>query len=266
MIRILFLLDFSPVAISIGFVDVYWYGIVYAVSIFLSYRFANYIVSNTEHTLSQQEFEKFMFSCIVACIVGARLGHILFFEPLYYAKHPVEVIMLRNGGLSFHGAVLGLAFMVYRTKHNKKIIADILAFAGAIGIFLGRIANFINQELYGIATDVNWAVIFSKVDSLPRHPTQLYESIMEGLLSFWIMLIIWNLKKSSIGSGIYACVFLSIYSLSRFFIEFFKEVEVVACFDIFYLTIGQILSVFLFLSSFLFLLPKGHKDKNTKSL
>lgn len=202
-----------------------------------------------------------MFNCIIACVIGARLGHILFFELEYYLRHPLEIVMLRNGGMSFHGAIAGLFIASYqfarKYNYSLKTIADILSFSGAIGIFLGRIANFINQELYGVPTSVNWAVIFNYVDPLPRHPTQLYEAFSEGLFSFWIMLILWLIKGGkTVGTGIYALIFLSVYSVSRFFIEFFKNVEVITYFNIIKLTTGQVLSIVLLLATILIFKPK----------
>lgn len=248
----------------------YWYGILYATSIFASWQFACHIIKNSDHTPSKQELERFIFGCIVACIIGARLGHILFFELEYYVSHPLEIIMLRKGGLSFHGGIIGIFFASYnfckKKGYNFKILADILSFSGSIGVFLGRIANFINQELYGTVTGVDWAVIFSRVDQMPRHPSQLYESLFEGFFSFWTMLIFWKTRGSkSIGSGLYAFIFMIVYASSRYIIEFFKEVEVLTFFGNFSFTVGQILSIILFVSAFFMInfCGKG-KDHNSR--
>lgn len=261
----MFFLDFSPVAFSFGHISIYWYGIIYATSILLSWKFACYIIRKTPNAPSIPEFDVFMFAGIIACVVGARLGHILFFEFEYYLQHPLDIMMIRNGGLSFHGAVIGIISVVVwfsrKYKYNFKVMADILAFAGSIGIFCGRIANFINQELYGSPTGVKWAVIFSRVDSLPRHPTQIYESIFEGLFSFWIMLILWKLRGvRSIGTGVYAFIFLTIYSSSRYIIEFFKDVEVITYFNMFSITVGQILSIVFFLLAICVLKYRSKSD------
>ncbi len=261
----MFLLDLSPIAFSIGTISIYWYGIIYALSIFCSWKFACYVIQKSECGISKQEFEQFMFLCVISCIIGARLGHIFFFELEYYISHPIEIIMLRNGGMSFHGGIIGLiiAVFIFAKKHktNIHVIFDVLSFAGAIGIFLGRIANFINQELYGVPSGSKWAVIFSRVDQLPRHPTQLYESLTEGLLSFCIMFIVWKIKgKQSIGSGLYTFLFLTIYSTSRYIIEFFKEVETITYFNMFSFTIGQILSIFLIAFAFINLQLKSRNN------
>lgn len=261
----MFYLDISPIAFSVGPISIYWYGIIYAASILICWKFAHYVISKTEQAPKKGEFESFMLSSIIWCIIGARIGHILFFEVEYYLRHPLEVFMLRNGGMSFHGAIIGLAIASHRFSrkygYSLKIIADILSFSGAIGIFLGRIANFINQELYGLPTGVDWAVIFTYVDPLPRHPTQLYESLSEGFFSFWVMFVLWIIKRGkSIGTGIYTLIFLSFYSISRFFIEFFKDVEVITYFNLIKLTTGQVLSISLLMASIIIFLS-GNKQR-----
>jgi phosphatidylglycerol:prolipoprotein diacylglycerol transferase len=265
-----FLLSTSKIAFFVGSLPIYWYGILYAISVFIAWKFACYLVVKVNNTANKQEFEKFMLFCVIATVIGARLGHVLFFEPGYYFLHPFEIIKLRNGGLSFHGGIIGLAVVVYRfcTKNNYKfaVIADIFAFAGSIGIFLGRIANFINQELYGIITSVNWAVIFTTVDQMPRHPTQLYESIFEGFFSFCVMAILLKLKgNKTIGTGIYAFIFLVLYSASRYIIEFYKEVELFSFCKIFF-TIGQVLSLVLFVFAFLIFMFLNKKNNAIKNL
>ncbi len=268
----MFYLDILPIAFKIGNLSIYWYGIIYALSIFIIWLFSSYIIKMMKKfdisILSSQYFDQFMFIGIISCIIGARLGHILFFEPEYYINNPFEIFMIRNGGLSFHGGVLGILFSLFyfKRKYNIpiKIMADILSFSGALGIFIGRIANFINQELYGIVTNFKFAVIFSFVDNFPRHPTQIYESIFEGFVSFWIMLMIWKFKGPKlIGSGIFSATFMIVYSSSRFIIEFYKDVETYNYFNMFSLTVGQILSIILFIFAFVVLRYKeGDVIKN----
>jgi phosphatidylglycerol:prolipoprotein diacylglycerol transferase len=129
----MFLLDISPVAFTLGRVPVYWYGIIYAASIFVSWQFACYIIRNSDHAPSRRELEGFIFKCILGCIVGARLGHVLFFEFGHYMSHPLEIIMIRNGGLSFHGGMIGIFIISYsfckKNGYNFKILADIMSFA-----------------------------------------------------------------------------------------------------------------------------------------
>ena len=241
----MFVLDVSCTAFSVFGVDIYWYGIIYAFAVACSWSFAYKLTEHATQVITKTQFDKMMYKMIIYCIIFARLGHVLFFEPKYYIEHPSEIIMLRHGGLSFHGGVIGVVFalLTFAKNNNIKIsiLADILSFSGSIGIFIGRFANFINQELYGTATQAQYGVIFSTVDSIPRHPVQIYEALTEGLVNFIVMLL---MKKCNvkIGTTMYAVVFISIYSISRFFTEFYKETDI--C--MFELTTGQILSIIYF--------------------
>jgi phosphatidylglycerol:prolipoprotein diacylglycerol transferase len=203
-----------------------------------------------------------MFFAIVWTVVGARLGHVIFFELEYYLHNPHEIIMLRNGGLSFHGSVLALTLYTsyFCKKRNVywKIILDVLCLAGSLGVGIGRLANFVNQELYGKVCTANFAVIFSLVDQLPRYPTQLLESFFEGLLNFWLLIIVFRLKGIVIiGTGMLTSIFCIVYSSARFIIEFYKEVETITYFKCISLTVGQILSIALFLFG-IFVLHSRH--------
>jgi phosphatidylglycerol:prolipoprotein diacylglycerol transferase len=263
--------DVSPIAFSLGEkIDVYWYGIMYALSILLSWKISTNIIKKTDVRIAIHDFDAFMLTGIITCIVGARLGHILFFDLDYYLQNTREIFMIRKGGLSFHGGVIGLAVTIIwfsrKYRIGFKVFADILSFAGAVGIFLGRIANFINQELYGKVTSVDWAVIFTMVDNMPRHPTQLYEALFEGLLSSIVMFIYWisQSKKGedrNIGSGKYAFTFLVIYSSARYIIENFKDLETIGSVSsVLSITTGQLLSVLLFIAAFFMLYQRGKKE------
>ncbi|MDR1390864.1 MAG: prolipoprotein diacylglyceryl transferase [Holosporales bacterium] len=252
----MFTLSISPIAFSIGALNVYWYGIVYASALLLSWCVAvwalNKLRNNGVNVPSKEVFDKFMFWAIISIIIGARLGHVLFFDLKYYMQYPSEIIMLRNGGLSFHGAVISLVIYSYlfikKYNFSLKLFADILCLAGALGIGIGRFANFINQELYGKISTSNASVIFLLVDHMPRYPTQIFESFFEGFLNFWILFIIFRLKGVKIiGTGVIVSVFCTVYSSARFIVEFYKEVETYVYFDAIALTIGQTLSITLFL-------------------
>ena len=267
----MFIWSVSPVAFSIGPLPVYWYGIIYATALFASWAVATWILrklrNNEVEVPTKEEFDSFMFWAIVVVIIGARLGHILFFDLEYYIKHPIEIFMLRNGGLAFHGSVIALVIyiLVYVKRHqiSWKIMADVLAIAGALGVGIGRFANFMNQELYGQVTSSEMSVIFSFVDNMPRYPTQIFEAFFEGLLNFWLLFIIFRLKGVKIiGTGAMAAIFCIVYSSARFVIEFFKDVEFYTYFNLISLTVGQILSIALFLFG-IFVLIYKEKIKNT---
>jgi phosphatidylglycerol:prolipoprotein diacylglycerol transferase len=184
-------------------------------------------------------------------LVGARIGHVLFFEFEYYLANPLEILMIRNGGLSFHGGVIALAAYTYtfNMRHDLswKIMLDALCIGGSLGIGFGRIANFCNQELYGKVCASNIAVIFPMVDHLPRYPTQLFESLFEGFINFWILMLIFRSRGVKIiGACKISSIFAIVYSSSRFVIEFYKDVETCTYFHCISLTIGQTLSLAFF--------------------
>ena len=252
----MFVWSFSPVAFYIGSLPVYWYGVIYASALFLSWCVATWTLrrlrANNISVPTKEEFDSFMFWGIVSIIAGARLGHVLFYDMEYFIEHPLEVFMLRNGGLAFHGSVVALAIYSYifvkRRKLSWLILADVLALAGALGVGIGRFANFVNQELYGKITGSDIGVIFSLVDQMPRYPTQIMEAFFEGLLNFWLLFIIFRLRGIRIvGTGVITSIFCIIYSSSRFVIEFFKDVEAHTYFGTVTLTTGQVLSIALFL-------------------
>ena len=252
----MFIWSVSPIAFSIGNLPIYWYGIIYATALFSSWAVATWILrklrNNNIPVPTKEQFDNFMFWAIVSIVIGARLGHVLFYELEYFLKHPLEIVMIRNGGLSFHGSVIALALCVFtyvkRQNISWKVMADVLAIAGALGVGIGRFANFMNQELYGKITSSDVAIIFSLVDNMPRYPTQIIEALFEGLLNFWILFVIFRLKGVRIiGTGVTTAIFCFIYSSARFVIEFYKEVEVYTYFDAIALTVGQVLSIALFL-------------------
>lgn len=265
----MFIWSASPIAFSIGSLDVYWYGVIYANALFLSWCVATWTLRklrfNNINVPTKESFDSFMFWAIVSIIVGARLGHVLFFDLEYFLTHPLEIFMLRNGGLSFHGSVMGLAiysyFYIKKQNFSWKLFADVLCLAGALGVGIGRFANFMNQELYGQITTGTMGIIFSFVDNMPRYPTQIFEAFFEGLLNFWILFIIFRLNGVKImGSGIITAIFCIIYSSARFIIEFYKEVETYTYFNTITLTVGQILSIALFLFG-IFVLYFKENDK-----
>jgi phosphatidylglycerol:prolipoprotein diacylglycerol transferase len=240
-----------PVAFHIFGVDVYWYGIVYATalmgSIGLSAIVLNFLRKIGTKVPTKSQFDAFLFWAIVWVVISARLGHVLFFDASYYINNPIEILMIRKGGLAFHGGLIGITIYTMwfcKTLHfSAAVLSDILAFSATIGIFLGRFANFINQELYGKISAVRHAVIFKFVDDMPRYPTQIYESLFEGFIPFVVMLGIFGRSQGQlIGSWSFCAIFCIMYSISRFVIEFFKDVETYNCLRI-QLTTGQILSI-----------------------
>jgi phosphatidylglycerol:prolipoprotein diacylglycerol transferase len=262
----------SPVAFSFLGLKIYWYGIIYASSLILSWMTATWVLRKIRNlgelsVPSAENFDKFMFWAIIWTVIGARVGHIVFFDFQYYIQHPLEIFMLRKGGLSFHGSVLAISLYTLFYCHIQKlpwrIMIDILSIAGALGIGVGRLANFFNQELYGKLCKEDFAIIFSAVDQIPRYPTQLLESCFEGFLNFWILITIFRFNGAKIiGSGCITFIFCLIYSSSRFVIEFYKEISEGNYYTYLSMTTGQILSIALFLLSFFVINYKRVRAKN----
>ena len=249
--------DIDPVAFSIGSLKIYWYGVLFALSIVIAWTFINIFVKKTSElgysTITLNQLDKFMLGAIVVTVISARIGHVLFFELDYYLHNPLEIVMLRNGGLSFHGGLIGMIIYtwIYCSKHSipKLFLADTLCFATSGALITGRLANFVNQELVGKVWASEFGVVFKAVDDLPRYPTQLYEAMTEGLLTFMILSLTLKLKGwKSVGTGIYTSLFCIVYSSSRFIIEFFKDTDI-ACMS---LTVGQILCLFMFCLGLIF--------------
>lgn len=239
----------SPVCFSIFGIDIYWYGIIYVVGVILASIYCKYFIKSTKCPIATNHIDTFFPVACFAIIIGSRLGHIIFYDFLYYAKNPIEILNLRNGGLSFHGGLIGLFvatwFFCKKEKLNLLIFADILASAAPIGLFLGRIANFINGELYGKPTDSFIGFYFKDVLQ-KRHPSQLYESFLEGVALFFILFKMRNIWQKEPGK--IASMFVILYSVFRFFVEFFKDSEIV-----FYMTTGQWLSILMFTVGICFL-------------
>ena len=205
-------------------------------------------------------FDDFITYIIVGIILGGRVGYILFYNFEYFFENPLEILMIWNGGMSFHGGLIGIiiASKLFSNKHkiSQFIFLDLVALSAPIGIFFGRIANFINSELYGVATHVPWSVKFILVDNIKRHPSQLYEAFFEGIILFFILNYYFKkdyLKKPGLISGL----FLIFYSLFRFFAEFFRSPDPQIGYLILNLTMGQLISVgFLIIGALLFIVKK----------
>ncbi len=251
----MFSLNESTIAFSIGNFNIYWYGILFAISLLVGWYIANNIVKRLNILgylkLTLNEFDSFLFLGLIIVIVFSRLGHVLFYEFQFYKSNPLEIFMIRNGGLAFHGGLIGLILYTYIYCKRKQIswlfLSDILSISASAGLITGRLANFFNQELVGKVWASKYGVVFPLVDTFPRYPTQLYEALTEGLLAFFIQIIYLNINGwKSFGTGKYSLIFCIVYSSSRFIIEFYKDVEEIFITDNLLLTVGQILCILMF--------------------
>ena len=182
----MFINNFDPVAFQIFSLEIRWYSLAYIVGILFGWIHCKKILKNNDRLLKL--FDDLITYLIIGIILGGRVGYILFYNLEYYLNNLPEIIMIWNGGMSFHGGLLGviLATIIFSKKHkiNTYIFLDLIALAAPIGLFFGRIANFINSELYGRETDILWSVKFINIDNISRHPSQIYEAIFEGYNSF----------------------------------------------------------------------------------
>jgi len=250
--------NFDPVAFQIFSLEIRWYSLAYIAGISLGWLYCKKKLIKDHHILSL--FDDFITYLIIGIILGGRIGYALFYNLKYYLDNPFEILMIWSGGMSFHGGLIGviIATKLFSNKYkiDQFIFLDLVALSAPIGIFFGRIANFINSELYGRQTDVAWSVQFTLIDNIKRHPSQLYEALFEGIILFFILGYFFKknyLKKPGQISGL----FLIFYSLFRFFVEFFRLPDSQVGYLILNLTLGQLISIiFLILGAILFFIKK----------
>jgi len=234
--------NIKPYLIKIGPLEVRWYGLMYLFGFISSYLLVRYRIKKEKLSVELKTIEDIYFYLVLALIIGARIGYVLFYNLPYYLKHPLEVFAIWHGGMSFHGGLLGTILVGYWYIKKHKLdfwfYADLLIPTAPIGLFLGRIGNFINGELYGRVSHVPWAMVFPAGGPLPRHPSQLYEATFEGIVLF---IILWKVRTKIKTHGTLTALFLILYGIFRFFIEFFREPDPQLGFIIGPFTMGQIL-------------------------
>ena len=223
--------NINPVIIPLGPLAVSWYSLAYVAGILLGWFYILKLISiNMSTNISKKNVDDFVTWAMIGIIIGGRLGYVLFYDPIKYFSNPIDILKTYKGGMSFHGGIIGytiaLAWFAQRNKISFMSIADLSATAAPIPLFLGRIANFINSELYGRVTDVPWAFIFPGSDYLPRHPSQLYEAILEGVILFCIVCVAALNFNALSRDGLLSGLFLIFYSIFRIIIEFFREPDI----------------------------------------
>jgi phosphatidylglycerol---prolipoprotein diacylglyceryl transferase len=260
----MFINNFDPVAFQIFSLEVRWYSLAYIFGISLGWYYCKKILILNQKILDI--FDDYITYLIIGIILGGRIGYVIAYNLEYYLENPIEILMIWNGGMSFHGGLLGVIFATKLFSLNHKIdqfvFLDLVALSAPIGIFFGRVANFINSELYGIPTDVPWAVTFVQIDKFARHPSQLYEAILEGIILFLILLY-FRKKNYQKKPGIISGLFLILYSIFRFIIEFFRVPDEQLGYLIFNLSIGQIISlIFILFGIIIFYFKNENKQIN----
>ena len=239
----MFINNFDPVAFQVFSVDIRWYSLSYIFGLIFGWIYCQKIL--IKDNLKKKLFDDYILYIIIGIIIGGRLGYVLIYNPIYYIENLKEILMIWNGGMSFHGALIGITIstIIFCKKNNENIFyfLDLVSLGAPIGIFFGRISNFINSELYGRETDVVWSVKFIQVDNLDRHPSQIYEAFFEGIVLFIILNFLY--KKSIYRPGITSSLFLIFYSIFRFTIEFLREPDAQIGLVYSNMTMGQIISI-----------------------
>ena len=244
--------NLNPIIFDFGILSLRWYSLAYILGIVFGWWYGKKIIffinNQNKKNYNLDLFDDYITYIIISVIIGGRLGYVLFYNIEYFFSNPVEIFFIWNGGMSFHGGLLGIIIgtIIFSKKNNfdKLILLDVVSCVAPVGIFFGRLANFINAELYGKPTDVPWAVIFPLVDNQGRHPSQIYEALLEGALLFFILNLI--IKKTSYKKGICAAIFLIFYSISRIISEFFREPDIQVGYIFNYISMGSLLSFFMF--------------------
>ena len=250
--------NFDPIAFKILNLNVYWYSLAYLFGFIFSLFYAKFLIKKGFIKINYSHFEDFISWAVIAVVLGGRLGYVFFYNFDFYINHPEEIIKIWKGGMSFHGGLCGLVISIYlfsrKTKINFIELSNLVTACAPFGIFLGRIANFINGELVGKPTNSDWGVLFIE-DDVIRHPSQLYEAFFEGFIIFFILFFL--IKKNKHKSFNIFAVFFILYAIFRFFLEFLREPDDHLGFIIFNLSMGQLLSIPMIILGILFLRKKN---------
>ena len=260
--------DFDPVLIDFGILQIRWYSLAYIFGILVGWMYGKTIIRkqilNKDQDNYLKNFDDLIGYIIIGVVVGGRLGYVIFYDPVFYLKNISEIFKLWNGGMSFHGGFIGVIIATYIfsnfKKLNYKIYFDTICCVAPIGLFLGRIANFINGELYGIPTEKPWGIIFPKIDNVMRHPSQIYEALLEGLVLFIILNFLTT--KKILGNGLISSLFLILYGTFRIISEQFREPDRHVGHIFEYLSMGSLLSIVMIVFGLLFLSKIIFNEKN----
>ena len=241
--------DIGPNLIEIGPIAIRWYALAYIAGLLLAWQMARRLAARAPRVVTPEQIDDFLLWAAVGVVLGGRMGYVLFYKPLDFLANPLEIFAVWHGGMSFHGGLLGVIAAIiafaWRKKLNLFAFADIIAFVTPPGLFFGRIANFINGELWGRATDVPWAMVFpADPTQLPRHPSQIYQALLEGALLFAVLVLAAHFLKARRFPGMIAGLFLSGYAVARLIGEMFREPDGHLGFIIGQsVTMGQLLSL-----------------------
>ncbi len=242
----------DPVALEIGPLAIRWYALAYVVGILLGWRYMIVLARRSPARIAARDIDDFVLWATLGVVLGGRLGYVLFYKPDYFLDHPGEVLAMWQGGMSFHGGVCGMVLASVAFARTRRIawpaLGDLICAAVPIGLFLGRLANFINGELYGRTTTAAWGMVFPGGGPLARHPSQLYEAVLEGLVLFAILALLAGRGRALERPGLVSGAFFAGYAIARGFAELFRQPDVHLGFLVLGTTMGQLLSLPLLLA------------------
>jgi phosphatidylglycerol:prolipoprotein diacylglycerol transferase len=240
-------LGLSPIALDLGFFQLRWYSLAYIAGIIIGWWYLLKLIAQPGAPMARRHADDLVFYATLGILLGGRLGYVLFYKPMEYLQNPAEIIRVWDGGMSFHGGVIGVScailFMAWKNKLNWLRIHDYVACTIPFGLFFGRLANFVNGELWGRPGDVPWAIVFPRADMQPRHPSQLYEAGLEGIGLFLLLWFLFWKTDARHQPGKLVGAFLIGYGLSRFIVEFFRQPDAHLGLLWFNLSMGQLLTV-----------------------
>ncbi len=248
----------DPVLVEIGPLAIRWYSLAYIAGLVIGWRYCRRLAARPPASIGPDAFDDFLLWATLGVVFGGRLGYVLFYKPGTYLANPLEVFALWEGGMSFHGGAAGviLAIVLFALKRGIPILAlgDLVACAVPIGLFLGRLANFVNGELYGRAAEVPWAMVFPRDrEQLPRHPSQLYEAALEGIVLF--LVLYWLVRRGWLTRhGALSGAFMAGYALARMAVELFRQPDAHLGFLAGLTTMGQWLSLPMLIAGLVLLL------------
>ena len=237
----------DPILISLGFLDIRWYSLSYIFTFIFGSILIKKLNKKSLNNLSDIQIDKFFVWAVLGVIIGGRVGYVLFYQLQLFFLDPLYIFQIWKGGMSFHGGLIGMILAIYLFAKQNNLsffyLSDLVSIVAPIGLFLGRISNFINTELYGRVTDFPFAIIYPLIDNNPRHPSQLYESFFEGVVLFIILYLIFIKNSKKYSAGIISAYFLILYSIFRFLIEFLREPDSHLGLFLNYFSMGQILCI-----------------------
>lgn len=256
----------DPIAVELGPIAIRWYALAYIAGLVGGWQYIKYLSRKFPGDISHDDVDDFLFWATIGVVLGGRIGYVLFYNFDYFSSNPLAILQVWKGGMSFHGGFLGVVVsaILFCKKRNLPMLTfgDLVACGAPIGLFFGRIANFANSELFGRVTDAPWSVIFPNGGPEPRHPSQLYEAVMEGLILFIILFILSRSERLRARGGLFMGLFVAGYGIARSIVEIFRQPDAHIGFLSGGSTMGQWLSVPMIVIGFAFVIMSLRSGKS----